>query len=53
MLDYIHFNPVKHGLVKRVEDWQWSSFHRYVQMGFYDPGWGGGNKDFEKVEFGE
>jgi putative transposase len=39
-VDYIHFNPVKHGLVKRAADWPWSSFHRYVKMGFYDPGWG-------------
>ena len=26
--DYIHFNPVKHGLVSRVSDWPHSSFHR-------------------------
>jgi putative transposase len=30
-MDYIHYNPVKHGLVKRVSDWEWSSFHRYGQ----------------------
>jgi putative transposase len=35
-LDYIHFNPVKHGHVSRPSDWQWSSIHRYVQMGWYD-----------------
>jgi putative transposase len=34
-LDYIHHNPLKHGLVHKVEDWPWSSFHRYVRMGFY------------------
>ncbi|MCU7932962.1 MAG: hypothetical protein KZQ90_19375 [Candidatus Thiodiazotropha sp. (ex Codakia rugifera)] len=28
-LDYIRFNPMKHGLVERVVDWQWSTFHRY------------------------
>ena len=44
-LNYIHFNPVKHGLVKRVADWPWSSFHRYVRMGFYDPDWGSGIED--------
>jgi putative transposase len=27
-VDYIHFNPVKHGLVQRVADWSYSSFHR-------------------------
>ena len=25
-INYIHYNPVKHGLVQRVRDWQWSSF---------------------------
>jgi len=30
-VDYIHFNPVKHGLVKQVKDWPWSSFNRYVE----------------------
>ena len=28
-LDYIHFNPVKHGTVSKPLDWKWSSFHRY------------------------
>lgn len=39
-IDYIHYNPVKHGLVSNVSDWQWSSFHRYVQAGYYDQSWG-------------
>ena len=38
--DYIHYNPVKHGLVRRVVEWPWSSFHRYVKMGYYERGWG-------------
>ena len=28
-INYIHGNPVKHGLSERIEDWPWSSFHRY------------------------
>jgi len=40
-LDYLHFNPVKHGLVRRVVDWQWSSFHRQVATGAYPVDWGG------------
>jgi len=32
-VDYIHYNPVKHGLVSRVEDWPYSSFHTYVRKG--------------------
>jgi len=40
-VDYVHFNPVKHGLVERVCDWPHSSFHRYVRMGTYGFEWGG------------
>jgi putative transposase len=39
-VDYVHVNPLKHGLVKRVVDWPWSSFHRYVRLGEYTPDWG-------------
>ena len=28
-LDYIHYNPVKRGLVRRPEEWLWSSIHCY------------------------
>jgi putative transposase len=38
--DYIHYNPVKHGLVKAPKDWKYSSFHRYVREGKYDVNWG-------------
>ncbi|MGQ0592280.1 MAG: REP-associated tyrosine transposase, partial [Gammaproteobacteria bacterium] len=38
-LDYIHFNPVKHGWVPRVADWPHSSFHRFVRLGLYSPEW--------------
>ncbi len=40
-IDYIHFNPVKHGLVSRVCDWPHSSFHRYVASGMLAMDWGG------------
>ncbi len=33
--DYCHINPVKHGLVKNVSDWPYSTFHRYVGQGLY------------------
>ena len=39
--DYAHYNPVKHGLVTRVKDWQHSSFHRAVREGIYSADWGG------------
>jgi putative transposase len=38
-VDYIHYNPVKHGQVTRVADWPYSSFHRYVERGIYNPEW--------------
>jgi len=34
-VDYIHFNPVKHGLVGTVDDWPWSTYHKYVKSGYY------------------
>jgi len=40
-VDYIHFNPVKHGLVPRVHDWPHSSFHQYVARGELPQDWGG------------
>jgi REP-associated tyrosine transposase len=40
-IDYIHYNPVKHGLVSRVCDWPYSSFHRYVACGDLPIDWGG------------
>ena len=40
-VEYIHFNPVKHGLVKQVRDWPWSSFHQYVRRGWLAEDWGG------------
>jgi putative transposase len=39
-VDYIHYNPVKHGLVENASDWPWSTYHRYVDEGLYAPGWG-------------
>jgi putative transposase len=38
-VDYIHFNPVKHGLVACAADWPFSSFHRAVAKGIYPRGW--------------
>ncbi|MET0717244.1 MAG: transposase [Pseudoxanthomonas sp.] len=38
-LDYIHYNPVKHGHVTRAMDWPHSSFRRWVARGVYLPDW--------------
>ena len=40
-VDYIHYNPVKHGLVTRVCDWPYSSFHQFVRRGLLPKDWAG------------
>ena len=40
-MDYVHVNPLKHGLVTRVQDWPHSTFHKYVKAGVYPPDWCG------------
>ena len=37
--DYIHYNPLKHNLVKLPKDWEYSSFKKFVKLGFYDNNW--------------
>ena len=44
-VDYVHFNPVKHGLVSEVRDWPYSSLHRHVAHGIYPAAWAGGGVD--------
>ncbi|MGV3739722.1 MAG: REP-associated tyrosine transposase [Gammaproteobacteria bacterium] len=39
-LDYIHFNPVKHGYVMKPCDWKHSTFLKHVELGHYDLHWG-------------
>ena len=51
-LDYIHWNPVKHGYVSNVIDWSHSSFHKYVKLGWYDNNWGSQQGNFN-IETGE
>jgi putative transposase len=46
-VDYIHYNPVSHGLVKAPRDWEYSSFHRYVRDGCYPVDWGAN----EQIDF--
>jgi len=44
-VDYIHWNPVKHGWVECVGDWPYSSFHDYVRRGIYPVDWVGEQSD--------
>ena len=39
-VDYIHYNPVKHGVAVRPVDWPYSSIHRYIRNGVLDSDWG-------------
>jgi putative transposase len=43
-VEYIHYNPVKHGFVTAPKDWEYSSFHRAVRQGMYDMMWGAGEE---------
>jgi putative transposase len=51
-VDYIHWNPVKHGLVTQAGEWPYSTFHRYVKEGVYTPDWRVA-EDFDDSDFGE
>lgn len=44
-LNYVHFNPVKHGLVTDVAAWPFSSFHKAVATGLYPLAWAGQDED--------
>ena len=53
-LHYIHYNPVKHCLVENTTFWPYSSFHRYIKMGWYENDWSEMKPDhFSQLEFGE
>lgn len=51
-IDYIHYNPVKHGYVDNVADWPYSSFHRHVRQGNYSSDWAG-TAECEAENYGE
>jgi len=51
-VDYIQYNPVKHGFVNRPVDWPFSSIHRYIKDQVIDENWACA-KDFNEVDFGE
>jgi putative transposase len=54
-VDYIHWNPKKHGLVGAVCDWKWSTFHRFVDEGEYTRNWGRKDPtpDYNTPEWGD
>jgi putative transposase len=50
--NYIHFNPVKHGHVRTVSEWPYSSFRRFVRLGVYPSEWAG-NREDDGENYGE
>lgn len=52
-INYIHFNPVKHGLRENVIDWPYSSFHYYVNEGKIAKNWGSQFRQYHKHSYGE
>ena len=51
-LNYIHYNPVKHGYVNKTSAWPYSSIHRYIRTGLFPENWACGH-DFNKQTYGE
>ena len=51
-IDYIHYNPVKHGYVTKPADWPYSTFHRYVREGVYAIDWASAD-EVENSSYGE
>lgn len=49
-MNYVYINPLKHGLVNKVSDWPYSSFHRDVKRGLYTIDWAGGVEDMDAGE---
>jgi putative transposase len=49
---YVHYNPVKHGLVETPLAWKHSSLHRYVRTGLIPSDWGARSRPSDG-EFGE
>jgi putative transposase len=50
-VEYIHYNPVKHGYVASPLEWPHSSFLRNIEAGIYEADWGQGQMNFEDVEY--
>jgi putative transposase len=52
-VEYIHYNPVKHGWVTRAADWPHSTLHGYFERGLATPDWGGDGVTIQSPNFGE
>ena len=52
-VDYVHFNPRKHGFISRASDWPHSSLHRYITMRMLSRDWNVGIQEGQPEKFGE
>ena len=52
-IGYIHYNPVKHGLVDSPSKWPLTSFRRYLRQGIYQSDWGKSRQENIRNDFGE
>ena len=52
-VDYIHYNPVKHGYVEQAVLWEFSTIHRYIEKGIISPDWGSNQDLLLNTPFGE
>jgi len=52
-VEYIHYNPVKHGYITKASLWPYSSIHRYINSGMIDEDWGANKMVLEDGDFGE
>jgi len=52
-VDYVHYNPVKHGYVLRAADWPHSSIHRFIADGMVESDWGRGMEIEDESDYGE
>ena len=54
-MDYIHYNPVKHGLSRSPIEWPYTTFHRLISHGVYTADWASDpdNGSTGKQDYGE
>lgn len=49
-INYIHFNPVKHGYVSQASQWPYSSIHKFIRQGVLPMDWGLASHERDDVE---
>ena len=52
-INYIHYNPIKHGFVDKASDWQFSTIHKFIKNGIKPTNWGSNSSFTSDSSFGE